>query len=101
MSNLRSSEDKKIRYFHLKPSDSFYQLKLPRNRDILERFFSIQDEKGVLVPKKNIALQIYEEIIPIYQKGPYPMKKKDNCLKNILKLHESYRSVIKNISNYL
>ena len=51
-------------------------------------------------PKKKIALQIYEEIIPIYQKGPYPMKKKDICLKNILKLHESYKSVIKNISNY-
>ena len=100
MSNLRSYEDKKIRYFHLKPSDSFYQLKLSCNMDILERFLSIKDTKGVLEPKKKIALQVYEEIIPIHQKGPYPMKKKDICLKNVLKLHESYGSFMKNISNY-
>ena len=63
----RSSEVKKVSYFYLKPSDSLFQLKLPRNKCILERFFGLQDEMNY-EPKRNIASKIYDEIIPIYNK---------------------------------
>ena len=76
---------KKIRYFHLVPKTEFYQLKLPRNCDVLEVFFGLKDKLGESEPKKNIALKIYEQICPIYGKGPYPMEKKHNCLQDILK----------------
>ena len=98
--SLRSQDNKKIRYFHLKPKTEFCQLKLPRNRDILEVFFGLRDKFGELEPKKNIALNIYNQITEIYAKGPFPMKKKDICLKNILKLRDEYKSVTKDIKNY-
>ena len=93
--NLRKHE--KIRYFHLVPKTEFYQLKLPRNCDVLEVFFGLKDKLGELEPKKNIALKIYEQICPIYGKGPYPMKKKQNCLQNILKLYDDYQNVTRDI----
>ena len=64
MENLRKNE--KIRYFHLVPKTEFYQLKLPRNCDVLEVFFGLKDKLGESEPKKNIALKIYEQICPIY-----------------------------------
>ena len=89
MENLRKNE--KIRYFHLVPKTEFYQLKLPRNCDVLEVFFGLKDKLGESEPKKNIALKIYEQICPIYGKGQYPMKKKQNCLQNISKLYDDYQ----------
>ena len=61
----------------------------------LSTFFRLQKELGIQEPKKNIAMRIYSEISVIYSKGPYPMKKKDYCLKMILELHDDYRAVIK------
>ena len=49
---------KKIRYFHLVPKTEFYQLKLPRNCDVLEVFFGLKDKLGESEPKKKIALKI-------------------------------------------
>ena len=74
METLRKNQ--KIRYFHLVPKTEFHQLKLPRNCDVLEVFFGLKDKLGESEPKKNIALKIYEQICPIYGKGPCPMKKK-------------------------
>ena len=79
MENLRKNE--KIRYFHLVPKTEFHQLKLPRNCDVLEVFFGLKDKLVESEPKKNIALKIHEQICPIYGKGPYPMKKKQNFYK--------------------
>ena len=98
MNNLRSNT--KIKYFYLVPKTEFYQLKLPRNRDVLEVFFGLRDQFGELEPKKNIALKIYDQICPIYKTGPFPMKKKQVCLENILKVHDTYRNVTKHIKEY-
>ena len=64
--SLRSSDFEKVKYFHLVPSSSFYQFKLPRNKCVLERFFGLQNELGSLVPKKNVAERIYQELSKIY-----------------------------------
>ena len=66
----------------------------------LKFFFGLRDKLGDLEPKKNIALKIYEQISPIYAKGPFPMKTKQKCLQSILKLREDYGNVTKDIKNY-
>ena len=88
----RSLDQKKVRYFHLKPSNHLNVQKLPRNKCILERYFAIQDElTNNSESKRSIALKIYNEIVPIYSKGPFPMKTKQKCIDTIVRLHEEYR----------
>ena len=87
----QNGESKEKWKIHLVPKTKFYQLKLPRNCDVPEVFLGLKDKLGELEPKKNIALKIYEQICPIYGKGPFPMKKKQNCLQNILKLYDDYQ----------
>ena len=93
-------EIKSIRYFYLKPMEHFNDCQLPTNRDILQRFFWIQDHGNKLKPKKEIALEIYNELCLKYAMIPCPMKGKQYCIKVILNLDSEYYNVAKNIKNY-
>ena len=73
---------------------------LPSNRQVLERFFRIQYDYSKTTPKKKIAEKLYLEIMVFYNKIPCPTKSKINCIKKILNLHEEFRKVQKNVSNY-
>ena len=57
-------EKKSLRYFHLKPMECFNNYQLPTNRDILQRFFWIQDHEGKLQPKKGFA-SIYKNVLKV------------------------------------
>ena len=74
--------------------------KLPSNRQVLERFFRIQYDYSKTTPKKKIAEKLYLEIMVFNNKIPCPTKSKINCIKKILNLHEEFRKVQKNVSNY-
>ena len=74
--------------------------KLPSNRQVLERFFRLQHDHSKTTPKKKIAEKLYSEIMPFYNKIPCPTKTKINCIKKILNLHEEFRKVQKNVTNY-
>ena len=81
----------------MKPSDHFNDVQLPTNRDVLQRFFWIQDHGNKLKVKKAIALEIYNELCPKYAMIPCPMRRRDHCLKVILKLDLEYYDVAKNL----
>ena len=54
-------EEKLIRHFKLKPATCFNNVKLPTNRDVLQRFFDIQDCVGKYhskLGKQGISIQI-------------------------------------------
>ena len=84
----------------LRPRAELDKFKLPSNRQVLERFFRLQIDHSKTTPKRKIAEKLYSEIRPFYDKIPCPTKTKINCTKQILNLHEEFRKVQKNVSNY-
>ena len=96
-------EEKLIRHFKLKPAKCFNNVKLPTNRDVLQRFFDIQDCVGKYhskVGKQGIAIQIYHEISEKYAMITCSMKRQQTCIKNILMLNKDYYEMAKNIKNF-
>ena len=93
-------EEKSIRHFHLKPLECFNHTQLPTNKDVLQRFFWIQDHGSKSQPKKSIALEIYNEIAPKYAMIPCPIKRKETCIAIILKLKSQYDDVIKYVKTH-
>ena len=69
-------DSKSKRYFHFKPLEYLSNLQPPTNKDIIQRFFWIQDHENKLRPKKEIAMQIYNALSEKYGKIPCSMKGK-------------------------
>ena len=83
------------RKFSLKPVDNFKGSQLPTKREVLQRYFGIQD-KSKHLPKRDIARLIFKDLSALYAKVPCPIKKEQKCLDQICKLHEKWRKTSKN-----
>lgn len=99
-SKIEDERKQSLGNLELRPRAELDKFKLPSNRQVLERFFRLQLDHSKTTPKKNIAEKLYPELIPFYDKIPCPTKTKINCIKRILSLHEEFRKVQKNVSNY-
>ena len=100
ISKIENEREQSLGSLELKPRSELDKYKLPSNRQVLERFFRIQLDHSKTTPKKKIAEKLYPEIMPFYDKIPCPTNSKINCIKKILNLHEEFRKVQKNVSNY-
>ena len=98
--SVKNTRNKTLRHFDLKPLECFNHLQLSTNREVLQRFFWIQDHGNKLQPKKEIALKIYHELSEKYAMIPCPMKGKQVSINGILKLDSEYYRVAKNVKNY-
>ena len=82
--SVKNTRNKTLRHFDLKPLECFNHLQLSTNREVLQRFFWIQDHGNKLQPKKEIALKIYHELSEKYAMIPCPMKGKQVSINVIL-----------------
>ena len=87
----------------LTPSAAFSGSKLPTNAEILERIFYEKDHGDTQnnKPTNSVIDDILPEIEAIYDKVPCPMKRKDKCKAKIVKLHDKWQNLSKNIGNGL
>ena len=100
ISKIENEREQSLASLELKTRSQLDKNKLPSNRQVLERFFRIHLDHSKTTPKKKIAEKLHLEIMPFYNKIPCPTKTKINCIKKILNLHEEFRKVQKNVSNY-
>jgi hypothetical protein len=100
ISKIENEREQSLASLELKTRSQLDKNKLPSNRQVLERFFRIHLDHSKTTPKKKIAEKLHLEIMPFYNKIPCPTKTKINCIKKMLNLHEEFRKVQKNVSNY-
>ena len=96
---IKKSALRKKKNFDLKPLENFSGTMLPTNQEVLCRLFYLQEKysgQGKTRTIRSMAKEILEELQEIYQKVPCEMIIKRNGLDKICKLHESYKTAVKN-----
>ena len=90
------SQTKYFDGLQIEPLESFSGENLPTNLEILRRYFTIRQSSCKTKQTRIIAKEIYSELSEIYAKGPFLMKKEQNCLNYICKLPVRFDKESKN-----
>ena len=89
-----SAPSMKIRSFDLTPIERFNGKFLPTKGDVLRRYFYIRDKtEQTSTSTRELAKQVYQEIVEIRMKIPCDLREEHSVLDQITKLNKRYREM--------
>lgn len=89
-SSTRSSDNVWLIGF---PREQITGARLPSGRDIMTNFIFYHKSEKMTI--RDSACQVYEQVIPFWEKARLPVRKKQHVVEKIEKLYNQYKTLVK------